>query len=76
VTRERTKLSAVHVAFGFAAESVAGSDRGAQHVARRDLGDLQAFPEGGRVRSLAGTRHAHDYDPHRLPPIAFLALPR
>ena len=55
----RDKLACVHARFGLLAELRSLFDRGAEHVARGDMRDVECFDELSRLRALTGTRGAH-----------------
>src|SRR5579885_981902 len=56
--------AAVHVALRLAAERGTRFHRGAQDVARRDLGTPQALGEDAALRALARARRAEEEDEH------------
>ena len=55
----RDELACVHARFGLLAELRSLFDRGAEHVARGDMRDVECFDELSRLRALTGTRGAH-----------------
>ena len=55
----RDELACVHARFGLLAELRSLFGRGAEHVARGDMRDVECFDELSRLRALTGTRGAH-----------------
>src|SRR6266540_1090661 len=62
------EVAARHDGFSLAADRRAGLDRGAQHVAGRELHDAMFLDQALRLRAFAGTRGAEHDEPHGLEP--------
>ena len=64
VTDQTTGL---HHGLGLQAQGGAGLDRGAQHVAGRDLRDAVFLADEGGLRAFAGTGSTQENQSHRCP---------
>ena len=57
--RIRNKFACVHACFCLLAELRSLFDSSTEHVARRDVRDVECFDKLSRLRAFAGTRGAH-----------------
>ena len=68
------QFAAIHDGLGAQADRRAGRDRGAQHVAGRELNDAVFLDQALRLRALPRPRRAEQDQSHRLRPRNFERL--
>ena len=66
-----TRAAGFHDRLGLEADRRARRDRGAQHVAGRELRNAVLLDQPRRLRPFAGARRPEQYQPHLFLPLSF-----